>query len=50
MQEQVTERMRIMPEEKAIIEKITELLFKEELITLEEKIAVSKLIKEAKEK
>lgn len=50
MQEQVTERMRIMPEEKAIIEKITELLFKEELITLEEKIAVSKLIKELKQR
>ena len=35
-----------MPEERVIIEKITELLYKENLITLEEKSKVTQLMQE----
>lgn len=43
-------RIPIVQEEKFIIEKLTELLFQENLITLEEKAAVAKLIREAEAK
>lgn len=39
--------MNIMQEEKNIIEKLIELLFREKLITLEEKADVVRLIREA---
>lgn len=41
--------IELMPEEKIIIEKITELLFQEQLITLEEKAKMSRLIREEDE-
>lgn len=44
------ERMMIMHEEKMIIEKLTELLFQEKLITLEEKTNAAKLLREAEAK
>lgn len=40
----------IMPEERVIIERLAELLFKENLITSEEKRNVSELLGEAVEK
>ncbi len=46
MPNQIRERMKIMPEEKSIIEKITEILYGEKLITLEEKTKVTQLIRE----
>jgi len=44
------ERIKIMQEEKTIIEKLTELLFQEKMITLEEKTNVAKLLREAEAK
>lgn len=44
------ERIKIMREEKTIIEKLTELLFQEKLITLEEKADAAKQIREAEAK
>ena len=46
----ISGRIRIVQEEKCIIEKLTELLFQENLITLEEKADVAKLIREAEAK
>ena len=45
-----TGRIHIMQDEKGIIEKLTEFLFQENLITLEEKVDVAKLIREAEAK
>lgn len=42
----ITGGMKLMPEEKNIIEKITELLYKEQLITWEEKSKVAQLMQE----
>lgn len=43
-------RISVMHEEKTIIEKLTELLFQEKMITLEEKTNVAKLLREAEAK
>lgn len=48
--ENIMEGRQIMQDEKMIIEKLTELLFQENLITLEEKADVAKLIREAEAK
>lgn len=43
-------RISVMQEEKILIEKLTELLFQEKLISLEEKTNVAKLLREAEAK
>lgn len=45
-----TGKINIMQEEKVIIEKLTELLFQEKLITLEEKAGAARLLREAEAK
>lgn len=47
---QKIERINFVQEEKIIIERLTEFLFQENLITLEEKADVAKLIREAEAK